>query len=159
MTQTPLSYRLFFIGRFESFSECGPISEQCKNNYPPIIQKTLYDNCQPHYPMSPLQESHLYYRNQLWDIPTRCIQTLKEIKWDILFQQGSDSSADLKCARRARHISNLHWYKDSGEQIPSHSLKSECDRYVSENLIYGCGKPFRVNVLQDILVVEICEYV
>jgi len=50
-------------------------------------------------------------------------------------------------------------FKDSGEQIPPHSLKSECDRYVSENLIYGCGKPFRINVLQDIFVVEICEYV
>jgi len=50
-------------------------------------------------------------------------------------------------------------FKDSGEQIPPHSLKSECDRYVSENLIYGCGKPFRVSILQDIFVIEICEYV
>jgi hypothetical protein len=37
--------------------------------------------------------------------------TLEEIKWDILFQQGSDSSAALKCALRACPISNLDWNK------------------------------------------------
>jgi hypothetical protein len=30
-----------------------------------------------------------------------------------LFQQGSDTSAGLKCALWARPISNLHWYKPS----------------------------------------------
>jgi len=52
-----------------------------------------------------------------WDAPERRISnqhwnpTLAEIKCPILFLQGSDSSADLKCALRARPISNLHWYK------------------------------------------------
>jgi len=48
-----------------------------------------------------------------WVCPTRIFQTLEEIKWDILFQQGSHSSADLKCARRARPISKWNkQYKD-----------------------------------------------
>ena len=32
--------------------------------------------------------------------------------------------------------------KTTMEQIPPHSSKEECDKYVKEDLIYGCGKPF-----------------
>ena len=32
--------------------------------------------------------------------------------------------------------------KETMEQINPHSSKEECDQYVKNDLIYGCGKPF-----------------
>ncbi len=43
--------------------------------------------------------------------------------------------------------------KETGEQIPSHALKEECEDYV-KNGIYGCGKPFQI-----IDNVQICDYI
>ena len=43
------------------------------------------------------------------------------------------------------------------EQIPPHLHKEECDRLVSLDLIYGCGKPFRYN--KDTQQTEICGYI
>ena len=47
-------------------------------------------------------------------------------------------------------------FKLSGQQIPPHLDKVECDKLISEQRIYGCGKPFRIN---NELIAEICEYV
>ncbi len=35
-------------------------------------------------------------------------------------------------------------YRQNNEQIPPHLSKSECDRLAEQELIFGCGKPFRV---------------
>ena len=35
--------------------------------------------------------------------------------------------------------------KATGQQIPPHAPKEECDGYVRDGLIYGCGRPFRVD--------------
>ena len=54
-------------------------------------------------------------------------------------------------------------FTDTGEQIPPHSPKEDCDRFVRENKIYGCGKPFRIVTSADPenrdWVIEICEYI
>jgi hypothetical protein len=34
-------------------------------------------------------------------------------------------------------------YKKTGKQIPPHSKKEICDKLKKNNLIYGCGKPFK----------------
>ena len=34
----------------------------------------------------------------------------------------------------------------TGQQVPPHAQKSECDRLVREKAIYGCGNPFRVHL-------------
>ena len=34
----------------------------------------------------------------------------------------------------------------NGVQMPPHAPKSECDRLVRDNAIYGCGKPFRLQL-------------
>ena len=34
-------------------------------------------------------------------------------------------------------------FKD-GSDVPPHSSKEECDRFVELDLIWGCGKPFRI---------------
>ena len=32
----------------------------------------------------------------------------------------------------------------NGQQINPHETKDVCDYFVSSNMIYGCGKPFRI---------------
>jgi hypothetical protein len=35
-------------------------------------------------------------------------------------------------------------FKHNYQQIPPHASRSECDQYVFEGQIHGCGKPFQV---------------
>lgn len=49
--------------------------------------------------------------------------------------------------------------KSNNEQINPHATKLECDDYVSKNLVYGCGKPFRVIDSGQEYKVEICDYI
>ena len=35
--------------------------------------------------------------------------------------------------------------KDSGHQINPHTPKEDCERMIREKLIWGCGKPFRID--------------
>ena len=52
-------------------------------------------------------------------------------------------------------------FKHSGEQIDPHSSEEMCNKYVEENLIYGCGKPFRIVKNNDTneIYVEKCDYI
>ena len=45
------------------------------------------------------------------------------------------------------------------QQIGPHTKKQECDRLVNEDLIYGCGKPFRFITKNNINSIEICGYI
>lgn len=47
-------------------------------------------------------------------------------------------------------------YRNSGEPIPPHASKEECERLVAANLINGCGKPFRIT---DSMEAVICDYI
>ena len=46
-------------------------------------------------------------------------------------------------------------FKASGKQIPPHAPKEDCDNWVKNNEIYGCGKPFKVVEGKAV----ICEYI
>lgn len=46
-------------------------------------------------------------------------------------------------------------YKKDGKSINPHASKNECDRLFKENLIYGCGKPFKFDGKK----LEICDYI
>ena len=46
-------------------------------------------------------------------------------------------------------------FKASGKQIPPHASKEECDNWVKNNDIYGCGKPFKVEEGKAV----ICDYI
>jgi hypothetical protein len=35
-------------------------------------------------------------------------------------------------------------YRENHQQIPPHLPKIECDRLAEQQLIFGCGKPFRI---------------
>jgi len=50
-------------------------------------------------------------------------------------------------------------FKNTGHQIDPHTPKQLCDHYIQTNSIYGCGKPFKVTIRENSLVVEICEYI
>jgi hypothetical protein len=49
--------------------------------------------------------------------------------------------------------------KTTIEQINPHASKIECEHYLTNNLIYGCGKPFRIVESDNIFTVEICDYI
>lgn len=48
-------------------------------------------------------------------------------------------------------------YKNNYKQISQHLKKEECDRLKENNLIYGCGKPFKYNKQKQ--EIEICDYI
>ena len=50
-------------------------------------------------------------------------------------------------------------FKETGQQINPHANKYLCDYYIYNNLIYGCGKPFKIIVNGEKLIVEICDYI
>jgi hypothetical protein len=51
-------------------------------------------------------------------------------------------------------------YISNGQQIPPHSIKEYCDYVANNNLIYGCGKPFRIiiNEKKEYIAI-ICGYI
>lgn len=48
------------------------------------------------------------------------------------------------------------FYKENHKQIDSHECKEECDRLKNEDLIFGCGKPFRLDDNNNAI---ICMYI
>ena len=50
-------------------------------------------------------------------------------------------------------------FKTSGEQIPPHLEKKKCDELETNGVIYGCGKPFKIDVVNGKWVVSICDYI
>ena len=54
--------------------------------------------------------------------------------------------------------------KSNNTQINPHASKKDCDDYVNNNLIYGCGKPFRIieitnEITNNEFQAVICEYI
>jgi hypothetical protein len=47
-------------------------------------------------------------------------------------------------------------FKNTNQQINPHASKIECDDYITNDLIYGCGKPFKIIDNNN---VEICDYI
>ena len=50
-------------------------------------------------------------------------------------------------------------YKTTGEQMPPHASKEECDKAFNEGEIYGCGKPFRIDMIDQKWVATECNYI
>jgi hypothetical protein len=47
-------------------------------------------------------------------------------------------------------------FRTNGQPIPPHAPKVECEFYVNNQLIYGCGSPFKYNGKDP---PEICNYI
>ena len=50
-------------------------------------------------------------------------------------------------------------YKNNGKQMDPHLSKQLCDEAIENDLIHGCGKPFRVTGSGDDLITEKCDYI
>ena len=49
--------------------------------------------------------------------------------------------------------------KANNQQINPHAPKKDCDNYINNNLIYGCGKPFKIIKNNNNLEAVKCEYI
>lgn len=49
--------------------------------------------------------------------------------------------------------------KKNGKQINPHSSREMCEYYINNNLIYGCGKPFRIVNNDGTLETKVCDYI
>jgi hypothetical protein len=47
----------------------------------------------------------------------------------------------------------------NGTMVNSHESKQNLEKLKSEDLIYGCGKPFKIVKQQDKYITEICDYI
>jgi hypothetical protein len=50
-------------------------------------------------------------------------------------------------------------FKETNLQINPHATKSECDYLIDNNLIYGCGKPFEIYLINNNYHIKICDYI
>jgi hypothetical protein len=47
----------------------------------------------------------------------------------------------------------------NGQQINPHASKEMCDDLFKKNLIYGCGKPFQLVIIENEWKPIICDYI
>lgn len=50
-------------------------------------------------------------------------------------------------------------FKNNFIQINPHLSKNECDELIKNNLIYGCGKPFKIILENNVWISVICDYI
>ena len=51
-------------------------------------------------------------------------------------------------------------YKKTNTQIDSHLSKEKCDILIKNDLIYGCGNPFKIVIEDDgTWIVQKCDYI
>ncbi len=46
-------------------------------------------------------------------------------------------------------------FKNTGRQIPPHASKENCEAWIREGKLWGCGKPFRLEGDKAV----VCEYI
>ena len=49
--------------------------------------------------------------------------------------------------------------KENGKQMDPHLGKEQCDFFIDNNLIYGCGKPFQIINENGVWKIRICDYI
>jgi hypothetical protein len=57
------------------------------------------------------------------------------------------------------HIFRHGIYKNNYKQMNPHLNKMECDRLVNNQLIYGCGKPFKIIYINNEYISIHCDYI
>ena len=50
-------------------------------------------------------------------------------------------------------------YKANFIQINPHLSKNQCDELINGGLIYGCGKPLRIEKNDNVWIALICDYI
>lgn len=50
--------------------------------------------------------------------------------------------------------------KSNGQQIDPHTTKKECENFIRNDMIYGCGKPFQIQSNENgEFVAIVCDYI
>ena len=49
--------------------------------------------------------------------------------------------------------------KSTLKQMESHLPKDKCDQLKERNMIFGCGKPFQILMVNGEMVIQICDYI
>ena len=49
--------------------------------------------------------------------------------------------------------------KSNNTQMNPHASEEECNFLIVNNLIYGCGKPFRIETIDNIMKPFKCDYI
>ncbi len=120
----------------------------------------MVDRCKDKLLFSRSYKLYLYPND---DITQFTIFTLDSI-------MDTDTLLIVKCPHCGQHIEIVEIncaifrhgvLKDSGTQIDPHSSEEMCNKYVEENLIYGCGKPFAIvkNSDNGEFYAEKCDYI
>ena len=50
-------------------------------------------------------------------------------------------------------------YIKTKKPIPPHASRKQCDDLIKCKLIFGCGKPFQVKLINNVIVVSVCKYI
>jgi len=50
-------------------------------------------------------------------------------------------------------------YKSNLLPIPPHENKINCDKLITDNMVYGCAKPFKIIKNNNLYIAEICDYI
>jgi hypothetical protein len=50
-------------------------------------------------------------------------------------------------------------FKENYKQIDPHTSKELCESYFKENKIFGCGKPFKIIIIDNKYHIQICDYI
>ena len=50
-------------------------------------------------------------------------------------------------------------FKNNWIQMKPHEIKVNCDKFYDEELIFGCGKPFEIKKINNIFIIDVCDYV
>lgn len=80
---------------------------------------------------------------------TEIIVLCPHCKNDILIMEN-----EINCAIFRHGV-----YKKTFRQINPHENKETCDKLFAEDLIHGCGKPFKLIKENDEYKAEICDYI
>lgn len=49
-------------------------------------------------------------------------------------------------------------FKTDLQQINPHASEEDCNSYIENDMIYGCGKPFRISLEEDDITLTKCDY-
>ena len=50
-------------------------------------------------------------------------------------------------------------YKKTNKQIGPHTSHEKCEKLIKDNLIFGCGKPFKIIVDKNKITTVTCDYI
>jgi hypothetical protein len=80
---------------------------------------------------------------------------------DLFFVKCPHCQGDVSVAREEINCGIFRHgvFKDTHQPIDPHLSKRNCEKLVSQGLIYGCGKPFRILLIEDKIDVSICDYI